>query len=153
MSATVTAIDHESRAVTIRGAQGKEVTLRADDRVRNLDQVEVGDTVEVEYYESIAVHVEKDDGAGLSATTGEAVALAPLGGKPGIAAVDTMTISATVEAIDHASRVVTLKGPEGNSVTFKVDDRAPNIDKVKVGDKVVVRHTVAVAVSVVEVSP
>ena len=33
--------------------------------------------------------------------------------KPSMSAARTLTMSATVEAIDHATRHVTLKGPEG----------------------------------------
>jgi len=45
-----------------------------------------------------------------------------------------VTVSASVEAIDQASREVTLKGPLGNSVTFTVDQRVKRLDEVKVGD-------------------
>jgi hypothetical protein len=76
------------------------------------------------------------------------VGVAPLGEKPGIAAVDTVVITATVEAIDYKTRMVTLKTPDGRSVTFEVDERAPDMKKVKVGDQVVAEHTVVVAISV-----
>jgi hypothetical protein len=45
-----------------------------------------------------------------------------------------VTITASVEAIDQASREVTLKGPLGNSVTFTVDKRVKRLGEVKVGD-------------------
>lgn len=49
-------------------------------------------------------------------------------------------ITATVADINHETRVVTLKGPEGNTLTFKVDDDVPNLNKVKKGDKVDVMY-------------
>lgn len=56
-----------------------------------------------------------------------------------------VTISASVEAIDVARREVTLKGPLGNEVTLTVDPKVKKLDKVKVGDFVVVDYFVSVA--------
>jgi len=47
-----------------------------------------------------------------------------------------MSITAKVEAIDHAKREVTLKGPLGNSVTFTVDQSVKRLEEVKVGDNI-----------------
>jgi hypothetical protein len=46
--------------------------------------------------------------------------------------------TATVESIDHASRLVTLRGEEGGGFTVVVDPVVRNLDQVKEGDKVVV---------------
>src|SRR5574342_713513 len=43
---------------------------------------------------------------------------------------------ATVEAIDQKTRMVPLKGPEGNSVTVKAGPEVRNLAKVNVGDEV-----------------
>jgi len=48
----------------------------------------------------------------------------------------TAQISAVVEAIDHESRVVTLRGPQGNAVTFTASEEARNLGQVSVGDTV-----------------
>jgi hypothetical protein len=77
-----------------------------------------------------------------------AVAGAPGGQLPGVMVVDTVKITATVEAVDYAKRTVTLKGPEGNTVTLKVDKSAKDFKNVKKGDQVVARFTEAVAISV-----
>src|SRR4249920_3195391 len=47
---------------------------------------------------------------------------------------DKVTITATVEAIDHAKRVVTLKGPKGNYVDVDVPADVKRFDEIKVGD-------------------
>ena len=44
--------------------------------------------------------------------------------------------TATVVAVDQSTRMVTLKGPKGNSVTFKASDEVRNLAQVKVGDEV-----------------
>lgn len=57
--------------------------------------------------------------------------------------------TATVEAVDPASRYVTLKGPEGNLVTVQAGPEVTNLDKVKKGDQVNVKYYQAMAVDVV----
>lgn len=55
------------------------------------------------------------------------------------------TVTATVEAIDVAKREVTLRGPEGNVVTFVVDERVERLAEFRVGDKVTAEYYVALA--------
>jgi Cu/Ag efflux protein CusF len=148
VTATVEAVDHHSRIVTIRGPQGNVFAVHADERVRNFNQVRVGDKVKAEVLESIALYVQKHDGTMPSVKEGAAVAVAPRGEKPGIAAADTVVITATVEDINYDTRMVTLKGPAGKSRTLRVHEDAPDMKKVKTGDQVVVRYTVAVAITV-----
>ena len=76
------------------------------------------------------------------------VEVAPRGAKPGVADVEIRVVTAKVEAIDLQKRTVTLRGPQGNAVTLKVDEQVKKFDQVKVGDEVVVRHTEAVAITV-----
>ena len=52
---------------------------------------------------------------------------------------------ATVTAIDLKTRMVTLKGPDGNETTIHVDKRARNLPQVKVGDVVKVAYVQQVA--------
>jgi len=54
-------------------------------------------------------------------------------------------LQATVTAIDMKTRMVTLKGPEGNETTIHVDKRARNLEQVKVGDVVKVAYVQQVA--------
>ena len=56
--------------------------------------------------------------------------------KPYIFASQNMQITAQVEAIDHETRVVSLRGPEGNILTFTASDEARNLGQVEVGDLV-----------------
>ena len=65
-------------------------------------------------------------------------------------AADVTTITAKIEAIDLANRVVTIKGPLGRTVALEVDDRVKNLPQVKVGDEIVLKYTEAVLVAVVK---
>jgi hypothetical protein len=49
-------------------------------------------------------------------------------------------VTASVEAIDSAKRIVTLKGPAGDIVTLAVGAEVQNFDRIRVGDLVVVRY-------------
>jgi len=49
-------------------------------------------------------------------------------------------ITASVEAVDSATRTVTLKGPAGDIVTLAVGSEVQNFDQIRVGDLVVVRY-------------
>lgn len=53
---------------------------------------------------------------------------------------NVVRVTASVEAIDPATRVVTLKGPRGNLVDVTAGPEVRNFDQIKVGDFVVVRY-------------
>ena len=74
-------------------------------------------------------------------------------GGPGRADRLLLTITATVEAVDHANREVTLKGPLGNLETFVVDDVVKRFNEVKVGDAVTVDYYIGVAAEVRKPTP
>lgn len=57
---------------------------------------------------------------------------------------------ATVEAVDQSTRMVTLKGPKGNSVTFKASDEVRNLAQVKAGDEVKFAYYESIAVRVLK---
>ena len=59
-----------------------------------------------------------------------------------------MVVKATVIDIDYDARKVVLKVPDGRYITLTVDKDAPNLGKVKPGDQVVARYTLALAISV-----
>src|SRR4051812_7055923 len=58
---------------------------------------------------------------------------------------NTVRMTATVEAIDTASRTVTLKGPGGNLVPIVAGPEVKNFDQIKVGDRVLVRYAEALS--------
>jgi translation initiation factor IF-1 len=145
--ATVTAIDMNTRMVTLKAADGTENTLHVDERARNLGQVKVGDVVKVAYTEALAWKMSKSTKASPTAEVEEAAGRAKPGEKPGAAAARRITVTATIEAIDLDNGTVTLKGPQGNSRTIKARNPA-NLKKVKVGDLIDITYTEAVALKV-----
>jgi Cu/Ag efflux protein CusF len=61
---------------------------------------------------------------------------------------DTVTVQATVTAVDQKSRMVTLRGPDGEESTFRVDDSVKNLPQVKKGDVVTAAYYRAIAARV-----
>jgi len=61
--------------------------------------------------------------------------------EPGkVSMAEAVSVSATIEALDKAKRLVTLKGPEGNSIVVQAGPEVKNFDQLKVGDQVVVKY-------------
>ena len=146
MTASVEAIDLEKRLVTLKGPSGEKKTIAVGPEARNLPQVKVGDLVTVTYYESMAVEVVKP-GSGSGAGQASTIVRAKPGEMPGGAAMRTATVMATVTAIDKKENTLTLRGPQGNTVIAEVEDPG-NLDKVKVGDQLMITVTEAIAISV-----
>ncbi len=147
IKAKVNAVDLDKRLVTVTGPQGNAVTLKVGPGVKNLDQVKPGDELIVRYLESVALFVRRS-GEPPAAVEAGAVEVVPKGQKPAATVVDTVEITGTVEAIDYAKRTVTLKGPQGNARTIKVDPSVKRFKEVKKGEQVVARFTEALAISV-----
>ncbi|HEY0730336.1 MAG TPA: hypothetical protein VGD38_19780 [Pyrinomonadaceae bacterium] len=58
---------------------------------------------------------------------------------------ESVTMKASVEAIDKTARTLTLKGPRGNLVTLQAGEGFKRFDQLKVGDVVTATYTLAVA--------
>jgi Cu/Ag efflux protein CusF len=146
-TATVEAINKDTREVTLKVADGQKLTFTAGPEVRNFAQVKVGDKVTATTYEELAIFVAPP-GEKPTKYESEVTERAALGQKPKGSYSRTVDISATVEAVDLKNRKVTLRGPKGKSVTLKVGDHVKKLDKVKVGDTVVAKYTEVVKISV-----
>lgn len=67
----------------------------------------------------------------------------------GVKVADTVDVVATVETIDLAQRLVTVRGPwKDRSVTVPVGSEVPDLDKLKVGDRIEVTHNAAVVAEI-----
>jgi Cu/Ag efflux protein CusF len=147
VTATVEAVDLDKRIVTLKGENGEISDLKVGKEVKNLAQVKKGDQVVANYHEAIAYEVFKPGTAMPGANEAMVAERAKHGEKPaaGVAQVDSVT--ATITAIDKEKSKVTLKGPEGHSVTVKVKD-PKKLEGVSVGDLVQLTYTQALAISV-----
>ncbi|MFW2366377.1 MAG: hypothetical protein ACN4GW_08165 [Desulforhopalus sp.] len=149
IEATVEAVNHETREVTLKGPEGNLVTIEADERVKNLAQVEVGDKVTVDYVEAVTIQVFGKDEVEAGASAMTVAGSAEAGEKPAGVAVEDITVVATISGIDKEQQLVTLESEDGEFKTVKA--RNPeNLEKVVVGDKVMISYTTALGISVTE---
>jgi len=149
INAVVEAVDYETREVTLRDPQGESYTFTAGPEVRNLAQVNPGDIVTTEVMESLSIEVY--DNPGMVPGAGEIVALgtAELGEKPGMTAIDTQVVTATVEAINLEANTFILKWPDGSLEQFTAQN-PENLRKAAVGDLVIITKSVTLIISVEE---
>jgi len=63
---------------------------------------------------------------------------------------DAVSVTATVESVDLATRTIELKGPEGKTSSVVVPESIANLDKLQVGDIVTTTYAVAVAAEILK---
>ena len=73
---------------------------------------------------------------------------APATDKPSMTTSQTVILTAMVEAINQETREVTLRGPEGRTVSFVASEDAQNLGQVKVGDIVMAEYVQTMSVEV-----
>ena len=112
-TATVESIDRRTRQIVLRLEDGTFETVTAGPNVRNLAQVQPGDTVVLEFGEALILSLANPaDGAGPVAA-GEAMARTPPGQRPGMGAAEGMRARVTVDAVNRRTGAVTFTGPAG----------------------------------------
>lgn len=146
ITATITAIDAATRAVTLKGQEGNEVTITAGPEVKNFAQLKVGDQVKMRYVEALTLELRKGSTAAVSRTESAAAGSAKPGALPGGAAGRQVTIIAEVVGLDPAKQVVTLRGPQ-RTVELKVRD-PEQFKRIAKGDRVEATYTEALAIAV-----
>jgi hypothetical protein len=147
VSAMVEAINHETREVTIKRADGEVVSFIASEEARNLDQVNPGDIVLAELVQTMSIQVMAGEGAAPAQGEMTSMARTDKGEMPGLAALSSRVVTATVEDINLEMNTFKLKGPNGEVKEYKARD-PENLKKADVGDLVVITFTEAVAITV-----
>ena len=148
-TASVQAIDVEKRELILKGPLGNEVTLTVDKGVKRLAELKVGDEVTAKYYVSIAGELREPTAAEKEnpLVVTEGMARAPKDTAPAAGGLRVIRVVATVEGLERPTRMVTLKGPRGNQMDVRARD-VKRLEKLHLGDTIVVTFTEALAVSV-----
>ena len=148
-SFTIEAIDHATRVVTLKDKDGLYDDIVCGPEVQRFDQLKVGDKVTFRYHESVvsAVHKAPAGAAPKAPASANAAVTRNPDGKPGGTVAAQMSAIVTIAAIDAKTPAVTITNAQGHKMSFKVEN-AKNLDGYKVGDKVEITYTQALAVSV-----
>jgi hypothetical protein len=146
-SATIQAINAETRDITYVTSDGLTDTFTAGPAVRNFDQLAVGDQVNIKFQEAVAVYLGKD--AAPSADAGGGIAAAPIGATPCGVALGAAQITVKVLELDKATRLAKLELPDNVIRKVKVRDGI-DLSQVQVGDSVTVAIAQSLAIEVVK---
>ena len=145
-TATISAIDYQTRQVTLKDAQGHRQTLQANPNVQRFEQVKVGDRVHAEVAEETAVFLS---GRGVAADDGiiQRLLQQARSDQPGMALHSSEQVTAQVTAVDLAQHSVTLRYPNGIRRTVLVRPDVA-LDEHAVGSQGVIRVSTAMLVRV-----
>lgn len=144
-------IDLPQRLFTLDYGDGNEIVVQAADDLANLEQIKVGDKVEVTYISSTAVYVTSPDEDRPPVAASRSVEVQTKDGKPRKITVDIIEQTSTVLEVDVVNRTAVLKDHEGKVQKIDVHPETKNLENVKVGDQVVLQMTTAVAVDISKV--
>ncbi len=146
VTAKVVSVDQSTREVVLEGSNGGRRTIVAGPDVRNLSQLKPGDQVKAAYTQAVAVELKKGGTAVRGTNVQEGAKRSKEGEKPGGTVHRRVTMTGSVEQVDKANRLVSVKGPQGNVVDVAVSKST--LDMVKVGDQVELVYTEALAIEV-----
>jgi len=145
-SATIVAIDHTKRVVSLKDAEGNIEDIQAGPEIKRFNELKVGDSVTFSYHAAVVYQVSKADATAPPVQGGESVVRGQ-GPKPSGAVTQQRQATVTVEAIDPAVPSIKVRTADGHSMSATVEDKK-NLEGLKVGDKVTVTFTEALMVTV-----
>ena len=146
LQGTITALDTDSREVTVVGQEGNIVTLTAGEEVERFNEFEVGDLIKLEYWTYMMAEFRNPTPEEIL----EPLVVIAEAGKvdldmpPGAAIGALVKALVTVEVINRPYMDVVVKGPQGNFVTIPVEDPSL-IQTLNVGKVVILTYGEAMA--------
>jgi hypothetical protein len=145
-TATISRIDLPTRFVSLRGDDGSELGVFVPADFTRLNELRVGDTVTITYYESVVFRLRRR-GDPKPPVSEEVAASETTGSLPGATLSHQVTERVTVKAVDREAPSITVTDRHGRTVARHVE-RASNLDGVKPGDHIDITYTAAVLATV-----
>ena len=145
--ATIEAIDHDARLVTLKGKDDTYETLYVGPQIKRFDELQVGQTVTFKYTEAVVYELRRaGEPAPASSSSGEKVE-SHATAKPSGTITNRETATVTVKAADAKTGALTIQTEDGHQMSMLVKDKN-KLKNVHPGDKIVITYTDALAVSV-----
>lgn len=141
---TIEAIESSSRTVTLKDKDGYLEDVVVGPEVQRFNEFKVGDRVTMRYTESLVTAIAR---AGSTAKAPDSAAITRSTGAPGATISRQQVATVTINAIDPKVPSVSITTADGRKMSFRIAN-AKNLEGFKVGDKVDVTYTQALAVSV-----
>ena len=142
---SVEAIDHTNRVLTLKMEDGEFENITIPKGAERFDEVKVGDTLQVRYYDNVTIRLKEPGEAAVD--TAEIGAKAADAASPGGSIATQRKMTVTVTEIDLENGVATVEGPHGYKYSRRIQDKEA-AKKIKVGDKLDMTWTEAVQISV-----
>jgi hypothetical protein len=145
----VTAVDHTARTVTIRSQQNNTlVTVDVPTTIGRFDQVKVGDTIALSYYDRVNLRLKSASEPDIDRAIDPTVSATP-GAVPGATIARQREATVKITAWDPATRTVSFTDPKGVSYTRRVAETVDPtvVSRIKVGERVDVTRTEALRLS------
>lgn len=135
--AKITAIDKDSREVTLQPEDGEPQVIKAPEDV-DLSKLSVGDTVVFGAYQRVSVTVLPAGSVPLGTASQSGMTKAAPGETPGRTVGERVTIVAEVAAVDADANTLTLRGADGDTWTLDVKnpENQERLKALDVGDLV-----------------
>ncbi len=147
LRAKVTAVDVANRRITLQGPKGNTETFKVSDAVKRLDEIQVGDDVDMQYEQGLVLQFQQPSDKDVEPSISGAAERAGQDQAPAGAAAVQVRSTVTVASVDQKSRVVVLEGPAGNQYKVK-DGPEVKLKKVKAGMKFYAVYTESLAIAI-----
>lgn len=153
MQGTVTAINPNTREITLMGSQGELNTITAGEEVERFNEIAVGDVVVFDLYTYMRAEFREPTAEEIA----EPVVIIAEAGKATMEDAPAGAIGAmvkavvTIEILNRVFMQATVKGPGGNYLTIQMEDE-DLIQKLHIGQVVILTYAEAMAVSLEKVS-
>lgn len=153
MQGTVTAVNPDTREITLMGSQGELNTITAGEEVERFNEIAVGDVIVFDLYTYMKAEFREPTAEEIA----EPIVMVAEAEKATMEDAPAGAIGAmvkavvTIEILNRVFMQATVKGPEGNYLTIDMEDE-DLIQKLHVGQVVILTYAEAMAISLEKVS-
>ena len=139
--AVIEGVDLPAMTAKLKLDDGKEVEVKLDPKVKNLDKVHAGDIVDVKKTTSLLLYLMKDGDDAQSYKLRDVTYDTTPTGKPVKYTVETHVTSAIVKDFDKKGNYLTLENADGKADKYKLTKPVKGFSEVKKGDRIFARYT------------
>ena len=153
MQGTVTAIDADTRDITLMGPEGNLITVTASEEIERFDEITVNDVISFEYWTYMMAEFREPTAAEIE----EPIVVLAEGIKatedmdPGAAVGAIVKAVVSIEALNRPFMLVTVQGPLGNFLTIPVEDEEM-LKKLHIGQVLILTYAEAVVLSLEKIN-
>jgi hypothetical protein len=151
-SATIVGLDVPNRLIAIQRRNGEQQTFKVGPDVTRLGEFAVGDVIKVEFQQTLELEYQPPGSPDVAPESGATLGRSGMNEAPGGMVSAGVQATVKVTAVDVAQRLVSFQGPKGEIHEVKAGPGI-QLDKLKVGDRLLATYVENVAVRVEKAPP